>query len=363
MLWKARAISLQAHRTKGVCAAALFAFYPAWSQDLSYATFTGVVKEAETGVPIAHANVFIANTTLGAATDEVGFFQITHVPLGAHELVASIIGYETQTRSIRAIKPIEQKQDFSLKPKTLQAAEVEVIAEQPREWRRNLKKFEEVFWGHSRHISACKIINPEILDFNTPPGTSWLTASATQLMQVENKGLGYRMDILLVAFKYDLRDEAIQYRIIPRFEALTSADELEEQRWQKNRLQAYYGSLRHFFRALISDRLAEEKFRLFSMPAFPWLTERPEHKPITSKELLVARPLPFEREMRLPGYLEVRYYDDKEGEQISWLDSFGYVITLHTLGYVTGPFEVMVYGYWSGQRVAEMLPQDYEPYK
>lgn len=344
-----------------ICAVLVLIALSAYGQSLPPAAIRGVVKDIENGAPIVSASVFIANTTLGDATDAQGAFEITRVPPGTHQLVVSIIGYETQTRSIRVMAADTDNQNFSLKPKTLETATVDVVAEPPREWRKNLKKFEELFWGTSRLVAECKLVNPEVLDFNTPKDENSFIARAEQPLDMENRGLGFRVEIILLEFKQDLNDESLRYQVVPHFKALAPASDREERKWQQNRLHAYRGSLRHFYRALIANRLLAEGFRVFRMPALPWLTDSAERRPITSQELLTETSVSFERQLRLPEYLEVRYDDEKEGEQISWLDGRDNPITLNISGYVTGPFDVMVYGYWAGQRVAEMLPRDYEP--
>lgn len=344
-----------------ICAALVCITLPAPAQVLPLATISGVVKDAESGAPIVSANVFIANTTLGDATDQEGSFEITRVPPGTHQLVVSIIGYETQTRSIRVTAASADQQNFGLRPKVLETAAIDVVAEPPHEWRKNLKKFAELFWGTSRLASECKLVNPEVLDFDTPKGENLFVASAAQPLAIENQGLGFYLEIILLEFKQNLRDESVRYQLIPRFKVLLGENDREQRKWEQNRLHAYRGSLRHFYRALLANRLMAEGFRIFSMPALPWQTDRPERRPISSQELLTETNVSFERELRLPGFLEVIYYDAKEGEQTSWLDSRGNPITLNVSGYVSSSFDVMVYGYWAGQRVAEMLPRDYEP--
>lgn len=342
-------------------AAVLIFTLAARGQSLPLVTISGAVKDAETGAPLASASVFIANTTLGVATDAEGYFEIPRVPFGTHQLVVSLLGYERQTRSIRVTAVVTDKQSFALKARDLESAGVEVVAEAPHEWRRNLKKFAALFWGKSRLASECQLVNPEVLNFDAPRSANAFIASASQPLVVENHGLGFHVEIILVEFAQDLRDESVRYQLIPRFQALTGAQEREKRKWERNRRHAYRGSLRHFYRALLADRLLDEGFRVFILPALPWQTGRAERRPVASSELLAETSLPFERRLRLPGYLEVIYQDEKEGEQISWLDGRGNPITLNISGYVSGPFDVVVYGYWAGQRVAEMLPWDYEP--
>ncbi len=67
----------------------------AWAQT-DYAALTGTVVDAETGAPLDGANVFIAASTMGTATDAAGRFRIDRVPPGAHRLYVSMIGYEPE---------------------------------------------------------------------------------------------------------------------------------------------------------------------------------------------------------------------------------------------------------------------------
>ena len=54
----------------------------------------GVVLDAETGEGLAGANVRVAGTALGAATDADGRFRLADVPAGAQSVQASYVGYE-----------------------------------------------------------------------------------------------------------------------------------------------------------------------------------------------------------------------------------------------------------------------------
>ncbi len=55
---------------------------------------TGVVLDAQNNDPLIGANVFILNTSYGAATNGEGHFSITNVPSGKYTLRISYIGYE-----------------------------------------------------------------------------------------------------------------------------------------------------------------------------------------------------------------------------------------------------------------------------
>lgn len=64
---------------------------------------SGLVLDADTGKPLPHANVFLANTMKGSVTDSTGRFIIRGVPVGAFEIVVSRIGYKVAKREILSI--------------------------------------------------------------------------------------------------------------------------------------------------------------------------------------------------------------------------------------------------------------------
>lgn len=55
----------------------------------------GIVKDAFNGQPISYANVAIWNSTQGAVTDSVGYFEITEVKPGNYRLQSTFIGYKS----------------------------------------------------------------------------------------------------------------------------------------------------------------------------------------------------------------------------------------------------------------------------
>ncbi len=63
------------------------------AQAANHGSIYGKVVDAETGDPIVGANIFLENTTLGAASDVDGHFAILQVPSGSYTLVVSVVGY------------------------------------------------------------------------------------------------------------------------------------------------------------------------------------------------------------------------------------------------------------------------------
>ena len=63
-------------------------------------TVSGTVTDASSGDALSGANVYIAGTDLGSATDADGKYNITNVNAGSYTLVISFLGYSTKNLNI-----------------------------------------------------------------------------------------------------------------------------------------------------------------------------------------------------------------------------------------------------------------------
>ncbi len=68
------------------------------------ATVRGFVYLKKTGEPALFTNVYLQGTTIGATTDDNGYFSITHVAPGNYVLIANSVGYDTARESISLTK-------------------------------------------------------------------------------------------------------------------------------------------------------------------------------------------------------------------------------------------------------------------
>ena len=91
-------------------------------------TLTGVITDSETGEVLIGANVLIAGTTIGGATDLEGRYVI-QAPPGIYSVTAGYIGYESSTlEDIRIAAGTTENLDFQLASESLEGEEVEVVA-------------------------------------------------------------------------------------------------------------------------------------------------------------------------------------------------------------------------------------------
>jgi hypothetical protein len=344
-----------------LCSICLWQFFfssGSQSQVTQRAIVRGHVVDDSTGVPIPLANVFVVNSKIGTPTDREGRFELTNVPLGSWEVVASIVGYVPAIKSVRLTDSTALQVVFRLKPRAVQMPSVEVVANDPDEWRRRLKTFSEAFFGSSANSPLCRLLNPEVLDFAFDTETKQLTATAREPMKVENKALGYRFQC--VSMFSTVKASSFQFSTFVGFEELKPTDDQELTKWQSNRLKAYYGSKRHFLQSLIRKQAKQEGFTA-NLLGSSWHQEdlrTPFGSEVDPDTLASPGDTPFERRLSFIGLLQV-VYSRNGSRQISIIDlqRSSAVIFINGLN----PLGIWTRGYWSLQRAAEMLPVDYEP--
>jgi hypothetical protein len=162
------------------------------SQRRPTAVVRGTVLDDSTGMPLPLANVFIANSTIGAATDVKGILLLKSVPLGTQQVVASFVGYAAQTRAVVFADTIEYEVSYRLKPRAVQMPPVLVEESDPVEWKRNLHTFVVEFLGSTSNASQCRILNPQVLDFAVDEETERFSATAREPLFIVNEAFGYR---------------------------------------------------------------------------------------------------------------------------------------------------------------------------
>lgn len=335
----------------------------------------GAVVEAGTGEPLPGANVYLAGTTWGAATEEDGRFSIEAVPAGTYDLAASMVGFAAAHRTVTLTAGATAEVTFRLSASTATIGEAEVVAEQPRRWRRQLRRFERLFFGPTWRGRQCSILNPEVLDFKEHDGAFTATASAP--FTYENRALGYRVTHVLQRFRAE--GEEVRFGGLPRYEDLEPAGPEERAACARAREEAYAGSFQHFLRALFNGTAAREGFDAYLLDDLRVPRSRPGGRALvpraTFDSLHVAGPTPDERAFAFDRVLHVEYLKEPPHRdaprtggngagrhQRSTLVLSGPAPTFHRLGYLTEPYAVTKRGYWAWEgHVCDLLPLDYSP--
>ncbi len=339
----------------------LFAFSSSLlSQTLRYGTISGTIRDADTGAPIYFVNTFLANTTLGAASDQNGLFKIENILPGSYEIIFSHIGYDAEIVPINLFlnETMVVELDILLKSKVLEGENVIVETEKPREWLRNLERFTRIFIGETDNASQCIILNPEVLEFQVDQKTDVITASTESMIKLQNQALGYDIEILLVEFEWETDDNGY-YTIYPYFKEMEPENDKERQQWIDNRYEVYRGSLRHFLTSLASDRVEENRFFIYK-PRFggrsSLMLERIDSESI--KSTLIDSTNDIKR-FTYDGNILVRYGIDRRFA--SYLEFKNQYVDIDSFGYNMTPYSLKTGGYWATLRMANTLPKDYKP--
>lgn len=228
----------------------------------------GRVLSADNKVPVASANVYISNSSIGTVTDEKGHFVIKNFPTGRYDLVISCIGYETQvvTLSSAQLPPVLT---ILLKPKVNELQEVIVEPYEKNGWERWGSFFMENFIGTSAFSRDCKLLNKEVIKFRFSKKNNTLKAIANDRLVIENRALGYVLKYDMTRFEYDFGTRIFLYQGYPLFEEMETKRKGLQKRWAENREDAYYGSVMHFMRSLFRNKLIEQDFEVRKLIKLP----------------------------------------------------------------------------------------------
>lgn len=316
-------------------------------------TISGLIIDSESGSALSDVNVFLANTTIGAASDQQGEFIITHVPQGIYDLIIDCVGYQTKSIQISNLQPQSLRFTIELKPRVYNAEKIQVVGEKPEQWLKNLDLFRHEFIGRGYHANGCVILNPEVLNLSMDTETGTLTAFTDSLLKIRNDALGYRIDIKLVQFECNFKNNFCRYEIYPRFYEIDPSSEDQISRWQDNRQQSFIGSLKHFLFLFVKGQY----FPLYKLYINIGNTEKFR----VSGDIFHPEILPNSSLIRIsfPDFLGFDYYTFGVAQKSSRLRLDQGYAYIDTLGNIYGP--ITKRGAWSEERIADLLPYNYKP--
>ncbi len=340
---------------------------------------SGKVRDAKTLEPLPFANIYINNTTIGVAANQDGEYLLKNVPIGINEVVFSFVGYQIYSTIVRSNNGETLLLNIKLKQSGKELDNVSINSTRDKEWEKRFKRFERVFLGSTKNAAHSKILNPWGIDLseNIQPGKRELIATAAEPIEIENLALGYRIF-------YDLRtftstNSYFKFNGNIFFNEINTTDSAQAARWAKNRLHAYRGSTRHFFKSVLDNRVKEEGFRVFAYK--PGFKKNEVRSTIFSEDLdriltsynpsgfFLSGRHPGEFRVTLKPILEIHYlnaitafrtYRDIEVPVAGLELSSGYV-EVNSAGVILNPSAHITSGYMSDSRVADLLPYDYIP--
>ncbi len=341
-------------------------------EGLSQSVLSGKITDKQSGEPIPYANIFFANTTLGASSLTDGTFEINRIPNGKYDLLVEIVGYR---RHKQPLEFQDQKYhiEISMAQDTVLLESITVMADQSD------KKYASVFFkffvGDGPSAKDCKILNPEALHFYFDKKKNYLTVHAREPVRIINPTLGYTVHYTLERFGLDFTTGTKIIEGNPRFEELPARRRSDSVAWQKKRNKAYRGSVFHFMRSLYRNDLHQEKFNVSIADS---------SRTTDTQEVL----LPFEpsgylsgdrvKQLRFKGLLKMEYRANEDwtypgmgigqrrgrnpnGFQQTYLRLKDPSIDIYENGYYADQLSIYLHGYlvWR-ETVCNMVPLGHE---
>lgn len=319
---------------------------------------SGQIIDDTTQEPVVYVNVFLANTTLGTTTDSLGYYSIANIPPGNYSLVVSHISHNTEVRHLQILSTGKQMHNFALTPAVLEMQSVQIERTRDEQWREQFETFKAEFLGYSEHAQACEFVNPEVLHV-VQQGPPSYYATTLRPLEMKHHNFGYRVTLIVRSFIST--NNRISYSVLPAFEEMTASTESQAEQWLENRLQAFYGSYRHFFLSLFSRQLEAAGFSLervdeakrFRASIASYTSQSAQDDIYSNTAISIVKRLHF------PDYLRVRY--QKNWAQTSFLNLPFDTMQVDVSGNTLANADVLRSGHWGRIRFADELPLDYLP--
>ena len=331
----------------------------------------GKVLEDKTNQVLPFASVYINNTTIGVNTAEDGSFVLNVAP-GVHDLVASFIGHIPYQAKVNVSEG--QVLELTIRLALQPMKEIQIIGKRDETWYKQVERFTKLFIGSNANSKLCKILNPRVLSFPESKDNVFI-ARASDVIEVENLALGYRISYELKNFT--ATNDTYLVAGYVRFQELQSTDSVMTNKWTEKRKTAYEGSIRHLVKSMIEQCVDEEKYDLFE--------DRTNLSEVVRQSSFLANldktiysysvqgkvmpgPRPYVYTLNLPPRLEVHYrgrnatasvYPDVPFP-ISWIESNGPIYAMDD-GLVLNPLRMTMIGAMLESRVADLLPNNYQP--
>lgn len=165
------------------------------------AIIRGNVIEEESKKPLAGASVYLAYKKIGAIVDSEGKFEFTSDMSGKYELTVSMVGFGMQKKNIVIERGREYNFSFVLSEQPVEINPVEIVVDDPVEWKKNLKIFLSFFARYYAPSDSITYSNVEYLDFRWING--FLAASTNHPVKLYSRVKKYSNDLRLLEFAYD----------------------------------------------------------------------------------------------------------------------------------------------------------------
>ena len=352
----------------------------------------------EFGFVVPDVLVYIDGSSISTYSDINGQFSLK-LPEGNYTLVFRKEDFQNATSSIHS-----KTKNLEIVLKKLDAIELDealIVQLSEDKWKEYYNQFISLFLGQNKAAKDCEILNPKSLRFNYDAENLVLNARATEPIKIQNKFLGYTIEYDLVDFSMDYYN---QFQYVSGTSLFTEMEgtNSRKKKWMKNRFESYQGSLMHFIRSVYEEKLKENKFVINRLirkenPDFQIFQQKIQQMidrgevvnvgaaPPRIIETLVKAEVPYDSLrikntnqifLNFGGLYDIEFTGEKEdmdhvrmvkgknliGNQVSVIYLLNdKLIEIEANGNFYPPSDFMTEGYFTWEKIANLLPLDYEP--
>lgn len=351
--------------------------------------FKGIVTD-ENLKPIDHAIIYVDGSTLKTETNQKGEFEI-NLPNGQYNLLVRAGLYEN------FIQFIDSNQNHSIKivlePEKILLEETIVHSISKEDWKYYLQTFLRLFLGNNEAAKKCKIENEKDLRFSYDKITKELRATSKNPLIISNNFLGYKIEYDLIDFNVNYKTNYVLTLGTAFFKEL-KGNSSQIKKWKLNREKSYLGSVTHFMKAIYENKLEEEGYDVKRLVR----KENPDYIKFKEETLLggrivgkvppkiitylVNQKVDYDslkivdsnnnQYLNFKGLYSVEYKKEKEdldyakqngqhyiSNQLSIFAIKDDLLKIEENGTYYHPANLIVEGYWSWEKIANMVPMDY----
>jgi len=338
-------------------------------------SISGKVIDAETKQPLQGASVFAENTTLGTASNERGYFNLS-LPGGGYSIVVTFTGYQTEVKRVTAADGGNNEIVIEIKKK--EKSLEEFVVKSTSEVADGLEKyggfFMDNFIGKTVNSKQCYIKNKEALRFFYYRRSKRLKIITSAPLEIVNDALGYTIKYQLDSFVHEYNTQVSLYTGYPLFQEMQSGDAAQLEKWSTARKTAYNGSILHFMRSMHQKKLNEEGFEMQFIVkngdkeiAIPLKDFYGAVNYSVDDSSNVVEILPRQKDVAViykneisPELYLAANPDASSKFQLSVLSFLpNEALDIEQNGFYYDQNDITITGYWGWEKVADMLPYDF----
>ncbi|UMQ41070.1 carboxypeptidase-like regulatory domain-containing protein [Chryseobacterium sp. Y16C] len=226
----------------------LFLFLLPFSFSIAQMIQGTVVNDAEQKIP--NVSIYIDGTKIGTTSKEDGSFSLNLPSKNIGNIIFQKEDYETFATPVSEVLNKKLKVVL-LKTNTIE--EVTIIPFTEEAYKNHIRYFLNTFIGSDQE--NVKIKNQRSLKFAYDKKNKILKVKAPKTLIIENKNLGYEIEYNLISFSADFNSNMVNYTGTSFFRETKNSNKVK-----LNRMNAYDGSMLHFFRSIYNNTISEDKF-------------------------------------------------------------------------------------------------------